>query len=76
MRTAFHDQFSDPDQASWARYAGWPEWRWSTQRKRCYGPILMLAETVITDHDRIVAMSLRAEESALALLALQAAGGR
>ncbi len=70
MRTAFHDQL-----AALTRQLGEMCGLAGVAMERATQALLQadvhLAEKVITDHETIAAMSLRAEESALALLALQ-----
>ena len=71
MRTAYHEQLSALTEAiaQMCRLAG------TTMEHATQALLqadLALADQVITDHDRIVAMSAKAEEAAFVLLALQA----
>ncbi|MCV7385427.1 phosphate signaling complex protein PhoU [Mycolicibacter longobardus] len=71
MRTAYHEQLSDlaKQLGTMCGLAGAAMER-ATQA--LLQADLMLAEQVITDHEKIATMSARAEESAFVLLALQA----
>src|SRR4051794_14633439 len=71
MRTAYHEQL-DALTAQLGEMCGLAGAAMERATQALLQADLVLAEQVITDHDHITAMSLRAEESAFVLLALQA----
>ncbi|MGE5695604.1 MAG: phosphate signaling complex protein PhoU [Candidatus Sericytochromatia bacterium] len=71
MRTAYHEQL-DALSAQLGDMCGMAGMAMERATQALLQADLVLAEQVITDHDQITAMSLRAEESAFVLLALQA----
>lgn len=71
MRTAYHEQLADlTDQLG--EMCGLAGVAMERATQALLQADLVLAEQVITDHDQIAARSLRAEEAAFVLLALQA----
>lgn len=71
MRTAYHEQLSDLAEQL-GKMCGLAGIAMERATQALLQADLMLAEQVITDHEKIAAMSARAEESAFVLLALQA----
>lgn len=71
MRTAYHEQL-DALTAQLGDMCGMAGVAMERATQALLQADLVLAEQVITDHDQITAMSLRAEEAAFVLLALQA----
>jgi phosphate transport system protein len=71
MRTAYHEQL-DALTAQLGEMCGLAGVAMERATQALLQADLVLAEQVISDHDHITAMSLRAEESAFVLLALQA----
>ena len=71
MRTAYHDQL-DALTAQLGEMCGKAGVAMERATRALLQADLMLAEQVITDHEQISAMSVRAEEAAFVLLALQA----
>jgi phosphate transport system protein len=71
MRTAYHDQLDDLT-AQLGAMCGKAGVAMERATQALLQADLMLAEQVITDHEQISAMSVRAEEAAFVLLALQA----
>src|ERR1700732_950178 len=71
MRTAYHDQL-DALTAQLGEMCGKAGVAMERATQALLQADLMLAEQVITDHEQISAMSVRAEEAAFVLLALQA----
>jgi phosphate transport system protein len=71
MRTAYHEQL-DALTAQLGEMCGLAGTAMERATQALLQADLVMAEQVITDHDHITAMSLRAEESAFVLLALQA----
>src|ERR1700754_4961846 len=71
MRTAYHEQL-DALTDQLGEMCGLAGAAMERATQALLQADLVLAEQVITDHDHITAMSLRAEESAFVLLALQA----
>lgn len=71
MRTAYHEQLSDLAEQL-GTMCGLAGIAMERATQALLQADLMLAEQVITDHEKIAAMSARAEESAFVLLALQA----
>jgi phosphate transport system protein len=71
MRTAYHEQL-DALTAQLGEMCGLAGAAMERATQALLQADLMLAEQVITDHEQIAAMSVRAEESAFVLLALQA----
>src|ERR1700752_3854485 len=71
MRTAYHDQL-DGLTAQLGEMCGKAGVAMERATQALLQADLMLAEQVITDHEQISAMSVRAEEAAFVLLALQA----
>lgn len=71
MRTAYHEQLSDLAEQL-GTMCGLAGAAMERATQALLQADLMLAEQVITDHERIAAMSTRAEESSFVLLALQA----
>src|ERR1700720_909559 len=71
MRTAYHDQL-DALNAQLGEMCGKAGVAMERATQALLQADLMLAEQVITDHEQIAAMSVRAEEAAFVLLALQA----
>ena len=72
MRTAYHEQL-DALTAELGEMCGLAGKAMERATQALLQADLALAEQVITDHEQIAAMSVRAEESAFVLLALQAA---
>src|ERR1700750_274932 len=72
MRTAYHDQL-DALTAQLGEMCGMAGVAMEGATQALLQADLVLAEQVISDHDQITQLSLRAEESAFVLLALQAA---
>jgi phosphate transport system protein len=71
MRTAFHEQL-EALKATLGDMCGIAGVAMERATQALLQADLILAEQVITDHDRLLAMSRKAEESAFVLLALQA----
>jgi phosphate transport system protein len=71
MRTAYHDQL-DALTAQLGEMCGKAGVAMERATRALLQADLMLSEQVITDHEQISAMSVRAEEAAFVLLALQA----
>ncbi|HEX2283927.1 MAG TPA: PhoU domain-containing protein, partial [Mycobacterium sp.] len=71
MRTAYHEQL-DQLTEQLGEMCGLAGAAMERATQALLQADLVLAEQVITDHEQIVAMSARAEESAFVLLALQA----
>jgi phosphate transport system protein len=71
MRTAYHDQLDDLT-AQLGAMCGKAGVAMERATQALLQADLMLSEQVITDHEQISAMSVRAEEAAFVLLALQA----
>lgn len=71
MRTAYHEQLSDLAEQL-GTMCGLAGAAMERATQALLQADLMLAEQVITDHEKIATMSARAEESAFVLLALQA----
>ena len=71
MRTAFHEQL-EALKATLGDMCGIAGIAMERATQALLQADLILAEQVITDHDRLLAMSTKAEESAFVLLALQA----
>src|SRR6202140_3402488 len=71
MRTAYHDQLADLT-AQLGAMCGKAGVAMERATQALLQADLMLSEQVITDHEQISAMSVRAEEAAFVLLALQA----
>jgi phosphate transport system protein len=71
MRTAYHEQL-DALTAQLGEMCGMAGVAMERATQALLQADLVLAEQVITDHDQITAMSVRAEEAAFVLLALQA----
>ncbi|HUM00407.1 MAG TPA: phosphate signaling complex protein PhoU [Mycobacterium sp.] len=71
MRTAYHEQL-DALTAQLGEMCGMAGVAMERATQALLQADLVLAEQVITDHDQITVMSLRAEEAAFVLLALQA----
>jgi len=71
MRTAYHEQLSDLAEQL-GTMCGLAGAAMERATQALLQADLMLAEQVITDHEKIAAMSTRAEESSFVLLALQA----
>ena len=71
MRTAYHEQL-DGLTAQLGEMCGMAGVAMERATQALLQADLVLAEQVITDHDQITSMSLRAEEAAFVLLALQA----
>src|ERR1700721_401075 len=71
MRTAYHEQL-DALTAQLGEMCGLAGVAMERATQALLQADLMLAEQVITDHEQISAMSVRAEEAAFVLLALQA----
>lgn len=71
MRTAYHEQL-DALTSQLGEMCGMAGVAMERATQALLQADLVLAEQVITDHDQITAMSLRAEEAAFVLLALQA----
>jgi phosphate transport system protein len=71
MRTAYHEQLSALT-AQLGEMCGLAGVAMERATQALLQADLVLAEQVITDHDQMTAMSVRAEESAFVLLALQA----
>lgn len=71
MRTAYHEQLSDLAEQL-GKMCGLAGIAMERATQALLQADLMVAEQVITDHEKIAAMSARAEESAFVLLALQA----
>ncbi|MGV0626108.1 phosphate signaling complex protein PhoU [Mycolicibacter minnesotensis] len=71
MRTAYHEQLSDLAEQL-GTMCGLAGAAMERATQSLLQADLMLAEQVITDHEKIAAMSARAEEAAFVLLALQA----
>src|SRR6201987_4645928 len=71
MRTAYHDQL-DALTAQLGEMCGLAGAAMERAPQALLQADLVLAEQVITDHEQIAAMSVRAEEAAFVLLALQA----
>jgi phosphate transport system protein len=71
MRTAYHDQL-DALTAQLGEMCGMAGAAMERATQALLQADLVLAEQVISDHDQITSMSLRAEEAAFVLLALQA----
>ncbi|HEY9267585.1 MAG TPA: PhoU domain-containing protein, partial [Mycobacterium sp.] len=71
MRTAYHEQL-DALTSQLGDMCGLAGKAMERATQALLQADLALAEQVITDHDQIAAMSVRAEESAFVLLALQA----
>jgi phosphate transport system protein len=71
MRTAYHDQLTDLT-AQLGAMCGKAGVAMERATQALLQADLMLSEQVITDHEQISAMSVRAEEAAFVLLALQA----
>lgn len=71
MRTAYHEQLSALT-AQLGEMCGMAGAAMERATQALLQADLVLAEQVISDHDKIVAISTRAEESAFVLLALQA----
>ncbi|AEF37529.1 MULTISPECIES: phosphate signaling complex protein PhoU [Mycobacteriaceae] len=71
MRTAYHEQLSDLAEQL-GKMCGLAGIAMERATQALLQADLVVAEQVITDHEKIAAMSARAEESAFVLLALQA----
>jgi phosphate transport system protein len=71
MRTAYHEQL-DALTAQLGKMCGMAGVAMERATQALLQADLVLAEQVITDHEQITSMSLRAEEAAFVLLALQA----
>ncbi|GFG72394.1 phosphate signaling complex protein PhoU [Mycolicibacter senuensis] len=71
MRTAYHEQLSDLAEQL-GQMCGLAGIAMERATRALLQADLVVAEQVITDHEKIAAMSARAEESAFVLLALQA----
>ncbi len=75
MRTAYHEQL-DALTSQLGEMCGLAGVAMERATQALLQADLALAEQVITDHEQIAAMSVRAEENAFVLLALQAPGRR